>query len=160
FDGVAQVVSRLLEIVQPTTLLLGQKDYQQVAIVRSMIQQLELPVKLEVVPTVREDNGLAMSSRNQRLNPQERQAAAEINRHLAAVVAGLEAGWPVRSLEELALSEIAKHPLLEPEYLEVAHGDTLLPFAEGDATEEIVVATAVHCGPVRLIDNMVVKRVV
>ncbi|MEM1359820.1 MAG: pantoate--beta-alanine ligase, partial [Bacteroidota bacterium] len=158
FSGVAQVVSRLLEIVRPTSLLLGQKDYQQVAIVRSMMQQLELAVKLEVVPTVRETDGLAMSSRNRRLDPEERQAAAVINRHLTAVVAGLEAGWPARSLEEMAIVQLAKHPLLEPEYLEIAHGNTLLPFSDGDAAEEIVVATAVHCGPVRLIDNMVLMR--
>lgn len=158
FDGVAQVVSRLLEIVQPTTLLLGQKDYQQAAIVRSMIKQLDLPVALAVVPTVREPDGLAMSSRNQRLSPEERVAAGAINRHLATVAAGIKAGWPISTLEEIALEQLDHHPLLKPEYLEVVNGDTLQPFSDGQQVREIVVATAVHCGPVRLIDNMVVRR--
>jgi len=153
FDGVAQVVSRLLEIVLPDTLVMGQKDYQQVAIVRSMISQLQLDAQLLVVPTVREASGLAMSSRNRRLSITETVAAATINRHLAAVVGGLAAGWPARGLEEMALRQIAAHPLLHPEYVEICDGDTLLPYQDGQPVRELVVATAVHCGPVRLIDN-------
>ncbi len=153
FDGVAQVVSRLLEIVQPDTLVMGQKDYQQVAVVRSMISQLGLRVELLVVPTVREVSGLAMSSRNRRLSIPETVAAAAINRHLSAVVAGLAAGWPARELEGMAFREIGTHPLLRPEYIEICDGDTLLPYQDGAPVREIVVATAVHCGPVRLIDN-------
>lgn len=153
FDGVAQVVSRLLEIVQPDTLVMGQKDYQQVAVVRSMISQLKLRVELLVVPTVREVSGLAMSSRNRRLSIPETVAAATINRHLSAVVAGLAAGWPARQLEEMALRELGVHPLLDPEYVEICDGDTLLPYENGAPVREVLVATAVRCGPIRLIDN-------
>ncbi len=153
FAGVAQVVSRLLEIVRPATLVMGQKDYQQVAVIRSMLAQLDLAVALRAVATVREADGLAMSSRNRRLGPAERQAAPAINRHLAAIVAGLRAGWPARQLEALALEGLRRHPLLDPEYVEICHGDTLLPYTEGETSREIVVATAVRCGPVRLIDN-------
>jgi pantoate--beta-alanine ligase len=158
FDGVAQVVSRLLEIVQPTTLVLGQKDYQQVAVIRAMVQRLDIPVDVSVVPTVRAKDGLALSSRNKRLNNKERIAAGTINVQLAAVVAGLKAGWPVDVLEQLALSGIGQNDLLNPEYVQIFDGDTLLSYLDGDNVRELVVATAVHCGPVRLIDNRIVNQ--
>ena len=156
FDGVAQVVSRLLQIVQPDALVMGQKDYQQVAIVRSMVGQLQLSVRLRVVPTVREEDGLALSSRNRLLGDDHRAAAGRINRHLRAVVAGVRAGWEARMLENLALDAMTADPALQPEYVEVFDGDTLLPWAQGEAAREVVVATAVRCGGVRLIDNRIV----
>jgi pantoate--beta-alanine ligase len=158
FDGVAQVVSRLLEIVQPTSLLLGQKDYQQVAVIRAMIQRLDIPVQVLVVPTVRSKDGLAFSSRNKRLNAAERKAAVIINVQLAAVTAGLAAAWPAAVLEQLALGGIGQHDLLDPEYVQIFDGDTLLPYKDGDKVRELVVAAAVRCGPVRLIDNRIVGR--
>lgn len=156
FAGVAQVVSRLLAIVSPQLLVMGQKDYQQVAVIRSMLQQLAIPTELVVVPTIREADGLAMSSRNRRLGPEDRLAAGEINRQLAAAAAGIAAGWGPRQLEGLALDAMAANPRLRPEYVEVCDGDTLLPFIPGTAAREIIVAAAVWCGPVRLIDNKVV----
>lgn len=155
FDGVAQVVSRLLEIVAPNTLVMGQKDYQQVAVVRAMIQRLDIPVHVLVVPTVREPDGLAMSSRNRRLSAEERLAAGTINRQLAAVTAGLAAGWPTQALAQMALSQMGDHDLLDPEYVQIFDGDTLLPYLDGDNVRELVVATAVRCGDVRLIDNRI-----
>ena len=158
FAGVVQVVSRLLEIVRPTTLYLGQKDYQQVAILRRMVDQLKLRVRVETVPTVREPDGLALSSRNRLLSPDERRAAGRINHHLAAVAAGLRAGWPARKLERLATECIAATPLLDPEYVTVFDGHSLAPYEDGQAVEELVVATAVRVGPVRLIDNRIAYR--
>ena len=158
FAGVVQVVSRLLEIVRPTTLYLGQKDYQQVAIVRRMVEQLGLAVRVETVATVREPDGLALSSRNRRLSPDERRAAGRINHHLAAVAAGLRAGWPARELERLATESMAATPLLHPEYVTVFDGYSLQPYRDGQAVEELVVATAVRVGPVRLIDNRIAYR--
>ena len=158
FAGVVQVVSRLLEIVRPTTLYLGQKDYQQVAIVRRMVQQLELAVRVETVATVREADGLALSSRNRLLSPDERRAAGRINHHLAAVAAGLRAGWPARELERIATESMAATPLLEPEYVSVFDGHTLQPYQDGQTVAELVVATAVRLGPVRLIDNRIAYR--
>ena len=158
FAGVVQVVSRLLEIVKPDVLYLGQKDYQQVAVVRRMVQLLELGVIVETVETVRENDGLAMSSRNRRLSPDERLAAGRINQHLAAVAAGLRSGWPARELERLAVRGLASVPLLRPEYVEIVDGDTLLPYKDGEAVRELVVAAAVHVGPVRLIDNRIAYR--
>jgi len=156
FDGVAQVVSRLLDIVRPHALVLGQKDYQQVAVIRAMIRRLDLPTAVHVVPTVRAPDGLALSSRNLRLSPKQRRAAATINVQLAAVTAGLTAGWPVQVLAQFALEGIGNHDLLDPEYVQIFDGDTLLPYGDGDDVRELVVATAVHCGPVRLIDNRIV----
>jgi len=156
FDGVAQVVSRLLEIVQPDTVVLGQKDYQQVAVVRTMIQRLDLLVRVLVVPTVREPDGLAMSSRNLLMNPAERVAAGMINRQLAAVAAGLAVGWPTQPLEQMALTCLGENDLLDPEYVQIFDGDTLLPYIDGDNVRELVVAAAVRCGPARLIDNRIV----
>ncbi len=156
FDGVAQVVSRLLDIVRPDTLYLGQKDYQQVAVVREMIRQLDLRVRVRTVPTVREADGLALSSRNRRLSDPERRIAGGINRQLTAVVSGLRAGWPARKLETLAIDHLSATSGLDPEYVCVFHGDTLQPYTDGEAIRELVVATAVRVGPVRLIDNRIV----
>lgn len=158
FDGVAQVVNRLLEIVDPAILVMGQKDYQQVAVIRSMLGQLGLATELVVVPTVREADGLAMSSRNRRLGPEDRIAASKINHHLAAVAAGITAGWGPRQLEGLALDAMAATTRLRPEYVEVCDGKTLLPYTPEADTSEIVIAAAVWCGPVRLIDNRVLRR--
>ncbi|OAV46226.1 pantoate--beta-alanine ligase [Lewinella sp. 4G2] len=157
FAGVAQVVYRLLDIVRPTTLVLGQKDYQQVAVIRSMIEQLGVKVDVTVVPTVRERDGLALSSRNRRLNDAERLAAGTINLHLKAVAAGLTAGWDPKELEKTAFREMAHHELLAPEYVSIFDGDTLQPWAADAPVRELVVATAVRCGPVRLIDNFIVR---
>ncbi len=156
FAGVIQVVSRLLSIIEPHVLYLGQKDYQQVAVVKRMIELLDLPVKVAVVPTVREADGLALSSRNRRLNQEQRVAAGKINQHLAVVAAGLRSGWPARDLEQLALRGLAGIPLLEPEYVEVVDGNTLLPFQDGQPAGEVAVATAVRVGDIRLIDNRIV----
>lgn len=156
FDGVAQVVSRLLEIVRPDALVMGQKDYQQVAVVRSMLGQLKIKTDLLVIPTVREADGLAMSSRNRLLSAEDRVAAARINLHLAAVIAGLRAGWNARFLEQTVRAVMAADPVLELEYIDVFDGDTLLSWNPGDTAREVAVATAVRCGPVRLIDNMIV----
>ncbi|PPK85973.1 pantothenate synthetase [Neolewinella xylanilytica] len=158
FAGVVQVVSRLLGIVCPDVLYLGQKDYQQVAVLRRMVKLLELPVAITVIPTVREQDGLALSSRNRRLSPDERLAAGKINQHLAAVAAGLRSGWPARDLERLARDGMAAIPVLQPEYVEVIDGTTLLPYQDGDPVEELVVAAAVRVGEVRLIDNRIAYR--
>lgn len=156
FDGVAQVVSRLLEIVRPAALVMGQKDYQQVAIVRSMIRQLGLEVELEVVPTVREADGLAMSSRNRLLSAEDRTAAGRINQHLDLIVRGIRSGWDARLLEAAAFEAMANDPALDPEYVEIFDGDTLLPWNRGNEAREVAVAAAVRCGKVRLIDNRIV----
>ena len=155
FAGVAQVVHRLLTIVEPDVFYLGQKDYQQVAVIKRMLDLLAMRVTVITVATVRERDGLALSSRNRRLTADQRAAAARINSHLAVVAAGLRCRWPARELERLAFAGMLASPLLEPEYVEVVDGQTLMPYFDGDVVGALVVATAVRVGSVRLIDNHV-----
>ena len=158
FAGVVQVVHRLLEVVRPDVLFLGQKDYQQVTVLRRMIAGLQVPVRIHVVSTEREADGLALSSRNRRLTSEQRSAAGKINQHLAAVAAGIRSGWPARDLERLAWEGMSAVPHLEPEYVAVVDGATLLPYEDGAPAEEVVVAAAVRVGEVRLIDNRIARQ--
>ena len=154
FEGVAQVVSRLLEIVRPQRLFLGQKDWQQVAVVRRMIAQLGFGTQVTTVATQREEGGLALSSRNRLLPLPLRPAAQRINRHLLAASIGLcHAHWDPRATEDFLLAQLRADPDLEPEYVEVVHGTTLQPLSAGEDRAAGVILTAVRVGPVRLIDN-------
>lgn len=152
FAGVAQVVKRLLDIVQPDKLFMGQKDYQQFCICRNMIEQLNLPVEIVMCPIVRAETGLAMSSRNMRLSESERTIAANIHRVLLAT----KFNFDKSKLAELktnaifALNNVSEFRL---DYFEIADGQTLLPATE--KSETVVACTAVFLGDVRLIDNMI-----
>lgn len=157
FNGVAQVVERLLQLTQPDVLYLGQKDYQQVAIVRSMVKQRCIGVKVEMSPTVRESDGLALSSRNVRLSPESRQLAPELYRVLSKCRAELLEGEDSAVVASRNLAFLGAIPGLKPEYLEIVDGDTLLPLQDLMAAERAIVATAVWAGDVRLIDNVIVK---
>jgi pantoate--beta-alanine ligase len=152
FDGVTTVVSKLFNMVRPDVAYFGQKDAQQTAVIRRMVRDLDIPVRIEVCPIVREPDGLAMSSRNVRLDAEERSRATALNRALQAVSDAIAAGEreAARALAagraELAASRI------EPEYLELVSPETLAPVARvGD--EELLAVIAAHVGPVRLIDN-------
>ncbi len=153
FAGVAQVVERLLRLVAPNRLYLGQKDYQQVAIIRRMIDALNLPVAVEMVPTVREPDGLAMSSRNVRLGAAERAAAPLIYQVLAEVRDRFRAGEDARHLEQAARARLAATEHLRPEYFAIVDGQTLEPWAANNPQGRPVACTAVWAGDVRLIDN-------
>lgn len=154
FSGVAQVVKRLLDIVSPEYLYMGQKDYQQQLIVRSMIEQLKLNTSVVTVPTMRETDGLALSSRNVRLQPDLRVRATILHQTLTEAKAKLAAGIPVSDIEQWALEQL-QQPGFRPEYFTIANGNTLQTLAAGTPLPERVVAcTAVWAGDVRLIDNM------
>ncbi|MCB9080960.1 MAG: pantoate--beta-alanine ligase [Lewinellaceae bacterium] len=155
FTGVAQVVKRLLDIVAPHQLIMGQKDYQQVAIIRHLIQQLGLPVELVMAPTVREEDGLAMSSRNVRLDPEMRQRAPVIYQTLRDFKEML-ATFPPEAVEGFAMDQLSASGL-RPEYFEIVDGDTLEPVTHPGSTARIVACTAVWAGDVRLIDNLIWK---
>jgi pantoate--beta-alanine ligase len=155
FAGMATVVHRLLHIVQPDFLYMGQKDYQQLSIVRDMIRQLHLPVDLVMVPTRREADGLAMSSRNVRLTPDMRavapvlyQTLQEIRKRLPASTAPALQLWAMDQLRSAGL---------EPEYVDIVDGITLLPIENYSDSDHIVVCAAAKAGAVRLIDNVVVN---
>ncbi len=157
FAGVAQVVERLLELTLPDVLYLGQKDYQQLAIIKAMVAQRALAVLVKMVPTVREADGLAMSSRNQRLLPANRQSAAEIYRILEETKTAIVAGEKVEQSCQQAIEQLAQIPDFKPEYLVLADGESLLPLEEYDANRRAVLATAVWAGEVRLIDNVILE---
>lgn len=156
FEGMAQVVKRLLDIVNPHHLYMGQKDYQQLTIVRNMIMQLDLPVKLVMCPIIREEDGLAMSSRNVRLNPNIRERATILSKTLQEAKAKINNTNP-STIQEEALKTLSIENF-KPEYFRIVDGVTLLPVEDVSKSDEIVACTAVWAGEVRLIDNMILKN--
>ncbi len=152
FAGVATVVLKLLNMVQPTSAYFGQKDAQQAVVVRRLVRDLDLPVSIEVCPTVRERDGLAMSSRNARLNAGERARAVALHRALGAAESSVAAGEREAS-SILRLARVAMRPhAVEPEYLALVHTDTLAPLDRIDG--EALLAVAARVGRTRLIDNV------
>jgi pantoate--beta-alanine ligase len=157
FDGVATVVAALLNMVAPDRAWFGEKDYQQLQVVRRMVRDLHIPVEILGVPTFREGDGLAMSSRNARLTADQRAIAPAVHRALAAATEAYLAGETLAPvLIERAHAVLARNPELRPEYLEVVDGETLQPVATAD--DRSVIAAAVWLGGVRLIDNVIFAR--
>lgn len=156
FQGMAQVVRRLLDIVQPDHLFMGQKDYQQFAIVKEMLRQLKLKTDLIMCPIVRENDGLAMSSRNVRLTKEGRLLAPNIFRALNMAKEKTSGHFP-REIEEDAIKMLSM-PGMEPEYFEIVDGVTLRPIEQFEDVDVAVACTAVKVGDIRLIDNIVLKN--
>ncbi|QEM67070.1 pantoate--beta-alanine ligase [Geobacter sp. FeAm09] len=155
FDGVATVVTKLLNIVQPDVALFGRKDYQQLAVIRRMAADLNLPLQVVGMPIVREADGLAMSSRNSYLAPAERQAALCLSRALMRARDRYAAGErSAATLKDEVLAVIAREPLATIDYVEVRDGATLEPSQTVDSGT--LVALAVKVGQTRLIDNTIV----
>lgn len=152
FEGVAQVVYRLLEIVQPTRLYMGQKDYQQYLIIQELIRQTGLPVELVMHPIVREPDGLAMSSRNVRLQPEYRDRAAVLYKTLQGAKKQLRRLSPA-DVQEWALRQLSI-PGFRPEYFEIVDAQTLQPAASVGDGRPLIACMAVWAGEVRLIDNL------
>lgn len=153
FRGVATVVALLFNLVQPDVAVFGEKDAQQLAVVRKLVRDLHFPVEIVPGPTLREADGLAMSSRNAYLNPEERRAAAVLHRSLraaeAAIAAGERRGDEIRRiLAEMLNSE----PLARVEYAEVVDAETFQPV--GTLKGRLVLPLAVRVGGTRLIDNL------
>jgi pantoate--beta-alanine ligase len=155
FDGVATVVCRLLNIVAPDLLFLGQKDYQQLVLIRRMIEDLRLRVELRMGPTRREDDGLAMSSRNRYLDAAERSRAPALHAALARVREQLLAGARDFALLTAEASAELERAGFRPEYVEIRRqGD--LARAEPQSAEPLIVLGAARLGRARLIDNLLV----
>jgi len=154
FTGVATVVCKLLNIVQPTRAYFGQKDAQQLAVIRRLTRDLNIPAEIVAVPTVRESDGLALSSRNVLLSPEDRRAAPVLNRALdAAQTAYAKGERDARKLRAIMTEILAAEPRATVEYVSVADAATL---AELDAVGEAgaLASMAVRFGNVRLIDNV------
>src|SRR5262249_23501541 len=153
---VATVVLKLFNIVQPHRAYFGEKDMQQLAVIRRMVSDLNVPVTIIGVPTVREPDGLALSSRNKYLNVDERKAAPLLYRALQEAAAGRREGErDTARARDAALAVLGQSPLIRPEYVEIVDPDELQPLAT--VTGPVRIAAAVWIGATRLIDNLSVS---
>lgn len=153
FNGVAQVVSKLFYIVEPDNAYFGEKDFQQIAVIREMVRQLNLPVHIVDCPIQREADGLALSSRNTRLTPEQRQKAPVIARTLKESTTFV----PAKSVQEVidyVVNTINQVPEMEVEYFEIVDGNAMQPIQNWSDTTYPVGCITVYCGEVRLIDNI------
>lgn len=153
FNGVAQIVSKLFAMVQPTRAYFGEKDYQQIAVIRRMVELEGFDLEIVACPIMRHDDGLAMSSRNVRLTPEQRAIAPAIHRTL---VESLELK-PSRTVEEVkrfVTETIDALPQMRTEYYEIVNADTMQPITDWDQAKAAVGCVTVYCGDVRLIDNI------
>lgn len=154
FQGVCQVVERLLEIVQPNRLFLGQKDYQQCLVLSKLIELMKINTQITIVPTQRETDGLAMSSRNLRLSPSAREKAPVIYQTLQWIKASIKAG-DISLLKQQATDKLVNAGF-KADYVELADASTLQLINKWDGQSKLVALTAAFIDDVRLIDNLLV----
>lgn len=157
FPGVTTVVTKLLNIVQPDRAYFGQKDAQQLAILRQMVMDLNIPVELVPCPIVREADGLALSSRNQYLSPEQRTDAAILHRSLRQAEQAFRDGRRFRKeLIDTVQTELRTVPTVQPEYIDLVHPDTMMPLQQVE--DAGLLAIAARVGSTRLIDNVVLRN--
>lgn len=152
FEGVATVVSKLFNMVQPDLAVFGQKDFQQLAVIRALVHDLNMPIQIIGEPTVRAEDGLALSSRNGFLSPDQRAVAPVVYRVLSQIAESIKQGqrdFPALIGEQLKQLEAAG---LRPDYLEIRHAKTLRPALNED--RDLVILVAAFLGTTRLIDNL------
>ena len=150
FRGVTTVVAKLFHIVKPHVAIFGEKDYQQLVVIKRMVADLNMPIEIVPMPTVREPDGLAMSSRNWYLTPEERKVAPALYRALKKAAEAVQAGATGREAEEIVKRELEKVPQFELQYVEAVHPETLEPVDK----PPMVIAAAAFLGKARLIDNI------
>jgi len=155
FQGVCQVVYRLLRAVQPTQLFIGQKDYQQCMVIKRLTEITSMDVRIRICPTVREDSGLAMSSRNMRLSEEEKKIAPEIYRTLQYIKKEINPG-PQAELMDRAMKRLSDAGF-RPDYVALADAQNLQPVSDWNGEQQLVVLVAAFLGEVRLIDNMILE---
>ena len=156
FNGVAQVVSKLFEIVKPDKAYFGLKDFQQLAIIKKLVKQLEIPVEIVPCSIVREESGLAMSSRNELLTTEERKNAAAISETLFKAKE-LNNKKSVQELAKWIEKNINNNRFLTVEYVEIVDDEKLQPIKSWNEKKTKVACVAVYCGKVRLIDNIILN---
>lgn len=152
FRGVTSVVARLFNIAQPDAAYFGEKDYQQLQVIKRMTRDLHFPVRIVGVPTVREADGLAMSSRNMRLAPQDRTAALCLSRALDAAQIAATTGTPVVRIEQTIRDIISKEPRAQLRAVDIVHPETLAP-ARGPLTGPLAIMLSAEFGTILLIDQ-------
>ena len=151
FSGVAVVVRRLFEIVEPMKAFFGEKDFQQLAIIRRLVEQLQLPLQIVPCPIVRADDGLALSSRNMRLSDQARKIAPQIYATLKTAVDNSKS-QTIEEVKQYVTDTLNGFGVFEPEYFEIVNDTTLQPIAQWSEAQGIVGCIAVWLDGVRLID--------
>ncbi|MFM7852464.1 MAG: 4-phosphopantoate--beta-alanine ligase, partial [Flammeovirgaceae bacterium] len=152
FSGVALVVSKLFNIVQPHRAYFGQKDYQQLKIVSQLANELMFDIEIKSIPIVREADGLAMSSRNQRLGPEERKNALVLHECLTSAKQMLRSGASVANVKQMATNKCSIVPNVTLEYFELADLENLLP--TDTVNDKTILLMAAYVGQIRLIDNL------
>lgn len=157
FDGVGMVLERFFEMIHPTKAYFGEKDFQQLAVVRNLVKQLKLNIEIIGCPIIREINGLAMSSRNERLKLDQKEQAANIYRFLQEIQ-HQHKSLSVDKVKQNFIAAIKTIPALELEYFEITDGNTLLSINDWEETSYCVAFVAVFIGGVRLIDNITLYR--
>lgn len=158
FNGVCQIVSKLFDAVKPHRAYFGEKDFQQLAIIREMVRQMKFDLEIVGCPIVREEDGLALSSRNARLSSDERENALNISRTLFKSRT-FAATHSVSETQKMVEDAIAAAPRLRLEYFEIVDGNTLQKIGDWNETSYAVGCITVFCGEVRLIDNIKYKEV-
>lgn len=156
FNGVAQIVSKLFYAVEPDNAYFGEKDFQQIAVIRAMVKQLNIPVKINACPILREADGLALSSRNVRLTPEQRQKAPLIARTLKEST-NFAVGKSVQEVIDYVVNTINADPVMRVEYYEIVDGYTMESIENWSDADYVVGCITVYCGEVRLIDNIKYK---
>lgn len=157
FQGVAEIVSRLFLLVRPTRAYFGEKDFQQIAVIRNMVESEGIDVEIVACPIRRADDGLALSSRNALLTPVQRMHAPEIHKALAYSVE-YSKNHSLRATHDTVVERINSVPEMEVEYFEIVDGRTLIPLTEWGESPWVVGCITVYCGKVRLIDNICYKK--
>lgn len=157
FEGVARIVSRLFELSQADRAYFGEKDFQQIAVIRNMTTHLHLPVEIIACPIKREEDGLAMSSRNALLTPEQRALAPEIHRALTESVSYSQS-HSVRATHDTVVERLDAVPGFKVEYFEIVDARTLLPIDEWEESPWVVGCITVYNGKVRLIDNITYRK--
>ncbi len=156
FTGVGLIVGKLFNIVQPNKAYFGQKDYQQYLIIKRLVEELDYEIEIEMVPTRRASDGLALSSRNERLSHDERKLAPLLYQALLLTKNSWVASKNIRDSVEAGLNFLKNYSEIEPQYLEIVNKNTLEPIAN-DYGEAVAICIAAKIGDIRLIDNLLIE---
>lgn len=157
FQGVATIVKKLFDIIQPHNAYFGEKDFQQYLIIKRLTEQYNMDINIIPCPAVREKDGLAISSRNLLLKSQERKKAAVIYKTLTRAKVKLQVQSP-QEVKEWAWNYLKDYPEFQPEYFEILNAKNLKSFDRKENVKKIVIITAVRIGKVRLIDNLIIRK--
>lgn len=153
FNGVGLVVSKLFHLIRPHFSFFGQKDLQQVGIIKRLVKDLSFDIKLEIVPTMRESDGLAMSSRNVRLNPEERKSALILYNSMEKAKVALLAKKPWQEIQSEIVADFGNTETAKLEYFELINPETFIRYSKFDINQHSSICVAAYIGKTRLIDN-------